>query len=102
MLPPSFNSEYCAERSGPGTLRAPADGRQRLSSKSGGTCETPVREARVISGLILLVLIGILVGFGVARVRKRMGLGVTWGTWVTTVVVVGFFLLLLWVSSYRP
>lgn len=53
------------------------------------------------SGLILLVFIGILIGFGVARVRKRMGLGVTWGTWVTTVVVVGFFLLLLWVSSYR-
>ena len=53
------------------------------------------------SGLILLLLIGILIGFGVARVRKRMGLGVTWGTWVTTVVVVGIFLLLLWVSSYR-
>jgi hypothetical protein len=55
----------------------------------------------VISGLILLVLIGILIGFGVARVRKRMGLGVTWSTWVTTVVVVGFILLLLWVSSVK-
>jgi hypothetical protein len=55
----------------------------------------------VISGLILLVLIGILVGFGVARVRKRMGLGVTWSTWVTTVVVVGFILLLLWVASVK-
>jgi hypothetical protein len=66
-----------------------------------GTCGTPVREAKVTSGLILLLLIGILIGFGVARVRKRMGLGVTWGTWVTTVVVVGIFLLLLWVSSYR-
>jgi len=55
----------------------------------------------VASGLVLLLLIGILVGFGVARVRKRMGLGVTWGTWVTTVVVVGFFLLLLWVSAYK-
>src|SRR6266852_6303751 len=66
-----------------------------------GDVPTPVREARVISGLILLVLIGILVGFGVARVRKRMGLGVTWSTWVTTVVVVGFILLLLWVSSVK-
>jgi hypothetical protein len=69
--------------------------------RSGGTCGTPIREARVASGLILLLLIGILVGFGVARVRKRMGLGVTWGTWVTTVLVVGFFLLLLWVSAYK-
>ncbi len=53
------------------------------------------------SGLILLLLIGILIGFGVSRVRKRMGLGVTWGTWVTTVVVVGFIVLLLWVSAYK-
>ena len=30
-----------------------------------------------MGGLILLVLIGIIVGFVVARVRKRMGLGVT-------------------------
>ncbi len=64
-------------------------------------CGTPVREARVASGLILLLLIGILIGFVVARVRKRMGLGVTWGTWVTTVVVVGFILLLIWVTSAK-
>jgi hypothetical protein len=55
----------------------------------------------VASGLILLLLIGILIGFVVARVRKRMGLGVTWSTWVTTVVVVGFILLLIWVSSVK-
>jgi hypothetical protein len=60
-----------------------------------------VREARLISGLILLVLIGILIGFVVARVRKRMGLGVTWSTWVTTVVVVGFILLLLYATSVK-
>jgi len=60
---------------------------------------TQVRKAEVMGGLILLVLIGILVGFVVARVRKRMGLGVTWSTWVTTVVVVGFLLLLLYASS---
>ena len=47
------------------------------------------------------VLIGILIGFGVTRVRKRMGLGVTWSTWVTTVVVVGFILLLMWVTAYK-
>jgi len=30
-----------------------------------------------------------------------MGLGVTWGTWVTTVVVVGLILLLLYASSFK-
>jgi len=62
---------------------------------------TPVREARVISGLTLLVLIGVIIGFAVASVRKRMGLGVTWSTWVTTVVVVGFILLLLYATSFK-
>jgi hypothetical protein len=62
---------------------------------------TQARKARVMSGLILLALIGILIGFVVARVRKRMGLGVTWGTWVTTVVVVGFLLLLLYATSFK-
>ena len=65
------------------------------------TYETPAREANVASGFILLLLIGILIGFGVSRVRKRMGLGVTWSTWVTTVVVVGFILLLMWVTAYK-
>jgi hypothetical protein len=54
-----------------------------------------------MTGLILLVFIGILIGFVVARVRKRMGLGVTWGTWVTTVVVTGVLLLLLYASSFK-
>jgi hypothetical protein len=54
-----------------------------------------------MTGLILLLMIGILIGFVVARVRKRMGLGVTWGTWVTTVVVVGVLLLLLYASSLK-
>jgi hypothetical protein len=62
---------------------------------------TQARKARVMSGLILLALIGILIGFVVARVRKRMGLGVTWGTWVTTVAVVAFLLLLLYATSLR-
>ena len=53
------------------------------------------------SGLILLLLIGVLVGFGVGRVRKRMGLAMTWGTWVTTVLVVGFLLLLLYATSFK-
>ena len=60
-----------------------------------------VRKAKVMTGLILLVFIGILIGFVVARVRKRMGLGVTWGTWVTTVVVTGVLLLLLYATSFK-
>ena len=60
-----------------------------------------VRKAKVMTGLILLVFIGILIGFVVARVRKRMGLGVTWGSWVTTVAVVGFILLLLYATSFK-
>jgi len=55
----------------------------------------------VASGLILLLLISVLVGFGVGRVRKHMGLGMTWGTWVTTVLVVSFLLLLLWVTTVK-
>jgi hypothetical protein len=54
-----------------------------------------------MTGLILLVFIGILIGFVVARVRKRMGLGVNWSTWVTTVAVVGFILLLLYATSVK-
>ena len=53
------------------------------------------------SGFILLLLIGIIVGFVVSRVRRRAGVGVTWRTWVTTVVVVGFILLLMWVTTYK-
>ena len=69
--------------------------------KSGGRTVTPVREANVASGFILLLLIGILIGFVISRFRKRMGLGVTWSTWVTTVIVVGFILLLMWVTAYK-
>ena len=65
------------------------------------TYGTPAREAKVASGFILLLLIGILIGFGVSRVRKRMGLGVTWSTWVTTVVLVGLILLLMWATTNK-
>jgi hypothetical protein len=99
MLPPSFNPPYCAERLATQPL-VPAGGRQRLCSKEEDV-RTQVREARVMGGLILLVLIGILIGFVVARVRKRIGLGVTWSTWVTTVVVVGFLLLLMYATSFQ-
>ena len=65
------------------------------------TYGTPAREAKVASGFILLLLIGILIGFVISRVRKRVGLSWTWSNWVTTVVVVGFILLLMWVTAYK-
>jgi transcriptional regulatory protein LevR len=81
-------------------LRTPFRVRQRLCSKDEDV-RNAAREVTVASGFILLLLIGILIGFGVSRVRKRMGLGVTWSPWVTTVVVVGFILLLMWVTAYK-
>jgi FtsH-binding integral membrane protein len=79
----------------------PLTGDSAYPQKSGGRTERRSGEANVASGFILLLLIGILIGFVVSRFRKRMGLGVTWSTWVTTVVVVGFILLLMWVTAYK-
>jgi hypothetical protein len=100
MLPSSFNQPHCPNAADPQPCALPLAAVSAYPQKE-GTHGTPVREARVASGLILLLLIGILVGFGVGRVRKRMGLGMTWATWVTTVLVVGFLLLLLWVTSVK-
>ena len=51
------------------------------------------------SGLILLLLIGVLVGFGITRMRRRMGLGVTAGTWVAVITGVIVLGLALWAYS---
>jgi hypothetical protein len=59
------------------------------------------REARVTSGLILLALIGVLVGFGWTRVRRRAGVGVTWHTWATVIAGVMILGLLLWATSVK-
>ena len=53
------------------------------------------------SGLILLLLIGVLIGFGITRVRRRMGLGVTGTTWLSIIAGVVIIGLLLWVTSAR-
>jgi hypothetical protein len=55
----------------------------------------------VASGLILLVLVGVLIGFGWARIRRRMGLGVTWTTWATVIAVVVIGSLLLWATQAK-
>jgi hypothetical protein len=45
------------------------------------------------TGLILLLLLAALFAFGVFKVRRRMGLGMTHMTWIT--VIVGFVILVL-------
>jgi len=53
------------------------------------------------SGLILLLLIGVLIGFGWARIRRRMGLGMTWNTWAAVIAVVVIGGLLLWATQAK-
>jgi hypothetical protein len=55
----------------------------------------------VTSGLILLALLGVLAGFGLSRLRGRMGLRVSWGMWVATVAAVMLLGLALWAYSVR-
>jgi hypothetical protein len=53
-------------------------------------------------GLILLGFLGVLVALLTVRVRRRMGLASTTGTWITVIVgcvVVG---LALWASASHP
>ncbi len=51
------------------------------------------------SGVILLVLIAALITFGLTRVRRRMGMSSTRQTWVTAMLVIIFFVLILWVTQ---
>lgn len=54
-------------------------------------------EAGMTDGIILLVLIGSLVAFGVTRARRRLGMGAGTGrTWVVVIAAVALALLALW------
>ncbi|MGD0686122.1 MAG: hypothetical protein ABSA03_13515 [Streptosporangiaceae bacterium] len=53
------------------------------------------------TGLILLAFLGLLVAFFVTRVRRRLGLKVTGGTWAVIVAVFAIAVLGLWASSQR-
>jgi hypothetical protein len=55
----------------------------------------------VASGFILLVLIGILVGFGWTRIRRKAGVGVTWQTWATVIAGVVILGLLAWATQVK-
>ncbi len=51
------------------------------------------------SGLILLILIGILVAYAYTRLRGKMKLPVSGKNWVAPVVIVVIVALMLWASS---
>ena len=53
------------------------------------------------TGQILLAFLGLLVAFFVTRVRRRLGLKVTGGTWAVIVAVFAIAVLGLWASSQR-
>ena len=51
-----------------------------------------------MSGLILVVLIGVLVAYGYTRMRGKMKLSVSGKHWVAPVVIIVVVLLLVWAS----
>ena len=56
-----------------------------------------VQEAAV-SGLILVVLIGVLVAYAYTRLRGKMKLSVSGKNWVAPIVIIGVVLLMVWAS----
>jgi ABC-type uncharacterized transport system permease subunit len=56
-------------------------------------------EATVTSGLILLALLAVLVGFGWTRLRRRAGLSVTGRHWAAAIVIFAIVVLALWATS---
>jgi len=52
-----------------------------------------------VSGLILLVLIGIVIAYVYTRMRGKMKLNVSGKNWIAPVVIVVVVGLLLWASS---
>jgi len=57
------------------------------------------REAVVSSGVILLALLAIIVGYLWTRLRRRAGLHVTGKHWAAAIVVFAIVALLLWATS---
>jgi hypothetical protein len=63
-----------------------------------GSQKPQIQEA-AMSGLILLVLIGIVIAYVYTRMRGKMKLGVSGKNWIAPVVIVVVVGLLLWASS---
>jgi hypothetical protein len=74
---------------------APAD---RIPYSRSGFAKPQAQEAAMSTGLILLVLIGVIAAFGWTRLRGKMKLGVSGKHWLGPIVVVGLVLLLMWSS----
>jgi len=53
-------------------------------------------------GLILLGFLGVLVALFTVRMRRRMGLASTTGTWITVIVGCVIVGLALWASASHP
>jgi hypothetical protein len=53
----------------------------------------------VTTGLILLVFIALLVAFGWARLRRRLGMTTSGRAWVTVMVIVVLGVLAMWASA---
>ena len=51
------------------------------------------------TGLILLAFLAVLTAFFLTRMRRRLGLGVTGGTWAVIIAVFAIVVLGLWASS---
>jgi hypothetical protein len=50
------------------------------------------------SGIVVLVVIGLIAAYAVARTRQRLGLLVTGRTWITVIAGTVIVLLVLWVA----
>jgi hypothetical protein len=51
------------------------------------------------TGLILLAFLAVLAAVFLTRMRRRLGLGVTGGTWAVIIAVFAIVVLGLWASS---
>jgi fumarate reductase subunit D len=55
-------------------------------------------QEAALTGLILLVLIGLIVAFGWTKLRGKMKLGVSGKNWIGPVFIVVVLLLMLWAT----
>lgn len=53
-----------------------------------------------MSGIILLVFLGVLVAFFFTRGRRKLGFPVTGKHWKTAILVFCIFALILWANNY--
>ncbi len=84
-------------RGGTTAFRSPGPGRWK-GRVSGRLLH--LLEVAVTSGLIVLALLAVLVGFLWTRLRKRIGLGVTSKHWTAAIVIFALVVLALWAHAH--